>query len=118
MKNEAGPKAQLQIDKSDAGVTGGVGAHDLKGGGVARNVQRILPLFFFLMGGVFWTDLKNSVGEVEAQNLHGSGVDRNVQRMLLLLFFKNMGGVFLTDLRNSVGGVEAQNLRGGGVAHN
>ena len=70
------------------------------------------------MGGVFWTDLKNSVGEVEAQNLHGSGVDRNVQRMLLLLFFKNMGGVFLTDLRNSVGGVEAQNLRGGGVAHN
>ena len=58
------------------------------------------------MGGVFWTDLKNSVGEVEAQNLHGSGVDRNVQRMLLLLFFKNMGGVFLTDLRNSVGGVE------------
>ena len=67
------------------------------------------------MGGVFWTDLKNSVGEVEAQNLHGSGVDRNVQRMLLLLFFKNMGGVFLTDLRNSV---ESRDLRGDGVAHN
>ena len=77
------------------------------------------PCFFQKNGGgVFWTDLKNSVGEVEAQILHGAGVDRNVQRMLLLLFFKNMGGVFLTDLRNSVGGVEAQNLRGGGVAHN
>ena len=75
------------------------------------------PCFFQKNGGVFWTDLKNSVGEVEAQNLHGSGVDRNVQRMLLLLFFKLMGGVFLTDLMNSVG-VEAQNLRGGGVAHN
>ena len=46
-------------------------------------------------GGVFWTDLKNSVGEVEAQILHGAGVDRNVQRIHFLLFPKNMGGVFL-----------------------
>ena len=51
LKNEAGPEAQLQIDKSDAGVTGKVDAQNLNGGGVAQNVGRILPLFFSKKGG-------------------------------------------------------------------
>ena len=36
IKNEAAPVAQLQIDKSDAGVTGKVDTQNLNGGGVAR----------------------------------------------------------------------------------
>ena len=47
--------------------------------------------FLFLMGRVFWTDLKNSEGEVEAQNLLGGEVARNVQRILPLLFQTNGG---------------------------
>ena len=51
--NEAGPKAQRQIDKSDAAVTGEVDAQNLDGGGVVENVGRILPLFFSKKGGEY-----------------------------------------------------------------
>ena len=48
---------------------GEVEPQSLHGGGVARNVQPILP-----GGGLFLTDLKNSV---ESRNLRGDGVAHN-----------------------------------------
>ena len=117
IKNEAGPKAQLQIDKFDARVTGGLEAQNLNGGWVARNVRRILLLFFFVFNGAsilnrfeeFW---RRGRSPELAWWWSRSKCPANTPPA-----FSNKwgGGVFLTDLRNSV---EAQNLRGGGVAHN